>query len=76
MSCLSFYFPDVMLIPPGSGEHVQDPPVLVKVVSCHSAVPDCRAKYAAYIALPGLQAYLVAEEQECRVYPVRGRGRP
>jgi len=57
-----------MVYRPGVGGHVQDPLVLVEVMSEHTVLRDRLAKYAAYTAIPGLQAYLIAEQQERRMY--------
>ncbi|WP_425147162.1 Uma2 family endonuclease [Deinococcus sp.] len=72
-----FYYPDVMVVcgPDNGQEYYETAPcLLVEVLSKRTAAVDRHAKYHAYTALPSLQMYLIAAQDERRVYAYTREG--
>jgi Uma2 family endonuclease len=74
----TFFYPDVMLVcdqNSGNNHSETSPCLLVEVLSGSTASHDRVGKYGMYTAIPSLQAYLIVEQAERRVYAyTRGEG--
>ncbi|WP_415785635.1 Uma2 family endonuclease [Deinococcus saxicola] len=67
----TYFYPDVMLVcdTTRTGKMAEVAPcLLVEVLSPSTAANDRVGKYAMYTAIPSLQTYLIAEQDERRVY--------
>jgi Uma2 family endonuclease len=76
----TFYYPDVMVVCAPANLDPQAmyetaPCLLIEVTSRSTAQNDRLAKYAAYMALPSLQTYLIVEQAERRVYAYQREGK-
>lgn len=72
-----FLCPDVMVLPLNAPQHEQygvSPSLLAEVLSPSSAQNDRVGKYAMYTSIPTLRTYLIAEQNERRVYLYQREG--
>lgn len=76
----AYYYPDLMVScgehrhAAGAGQVVDDPTLIVEILSPSSEATDRREKLAAYRSLPTLEEYLIVdqERQQAEVYRRRG----
>lgn len=76
----AYYYPDVMVAcgehrhVAGDGQVVDDPIIVVEILSPSSEATDRREKLAAYRSLPTLEEYLIVdqERQQAELYRRRG----
>jgi Uma2 family endonuclease len=73
----SFYYPDGMIIctpVPGDAQYTDSPTVILEVLSPSTRRTDEVQKFRAYLTIPSLQVYLLAETEEPTIRIYRRQG--
>lgn len=76
----AYYYPDVMVScgehrrEAGAGQVVDDPTLVVEILSPSSEATDRREKLAAYRSLPTLEEYLIVDQEQRRAELYRRQG--